>query len=185
MKVVGIDFSLTSPAMGIIQDDIIAGLYCLRATKKQYSNNPLVTILEYPIYKTELERFDKLTNLMLMAIPNDIDCAYIENYAFGPSANMAFSIGECTGLFKYKFQKRFNQELYTVAPTQVKKHATGSGRASKRQMVDAFKQNEFDIYEPFSIIDIGKEKIEKPIDDIVDAYWIAKYGYNMVKTQKI
>lgn len=184
MKVCGIDFSLSSPSLSIIDNGKLEGLYCIRATKKQEVNNPIITLLEYPIYKTEMERFDKLTSLILNFIPSDITLCYIENYAFGPSANMAFSIGECTGLMKYKYYKRFNQELYAVPPTVVKKFATKSGKATKRQMVDEFSKNEFDIYNAFCLVDDKLDKIKKPIDDICDAYWISKYAYEQVIMQE-
>jgi Holliday junction resolvasome RuvABC endonuclease subunit len=181
MKVCGIDFSLTSPAMTIIDNGSIAGLFCMRAKKRQEVNSDIV-LFDYPIYQTELERYDKLTNLILTSIPQDITSAYIEGYAFGPSANMAFSIGECTGLLKYKFEKRFGFELKTSPPTQIKKFATGSGTAKKRQMVDQFMKNEFNIYHSFFLIDDGDKNIPKPIDDLVDSYWIAKYAENQAIT---
>jgi hypothetical protein len=121
MKVCGIDFSLTSPAMTVIKDGLIAGLFCMKAKKKQAVSGNILTLFEYPLYSTEMERYDRLTDLILDSIPSDITSAYLEGYAFGPSANMAFSIGECTGLLKYKFKKRFGFELQTSPPTQIKK----------------------------------------------------------------
>jgi hypothetical protein len=183
MKVCGIDFSLTSPAMTIINDGSIAGLFCMRAKKKQaVALGGLITLLEYPIYSTELERYDKLTDLIINAIPPDIKLAYLEGYAFGPSANMAFSIGECTGLLKYKFEKKFEFELKTSPPTQIKKFATGRGGAKKRDMVDEFIVKEFNIYDSFAIIDDGGKDIPKPIDDLVYSYWVAKYAQHQAIT---
>jgi Holliday junction resolvasome RuvABC endonuclease subunit len=182
MKVCGIDFSLTSPAMTLINDGSVAGLFCMKAKKKQAVNNSLITLFEYPLYQTELERYDKLTSLILTAIPSDITSGYLEGYAFGPSANMAFSIGECTGLLKYKFEKKFGFELKTSPPTQIKKFATGRGGAKKRDMVDEFVKTEFNIFDSFALIDDGGKDIPKPIDDLVDSYWIAKYAYHQAIT---
>jgi hypothetical protein len=179
MRVAGIDYSITSPSITIINDGIIEGMFSIRASKKQEVSSTLITLLDYPLYTTELQRFDKLSSLMLNFIPADIDSAYIENYSYGPSAGLIFNIAEATGLFKYKYEKRFNKEVGILAPTQVKKYATTKGNAKKRAMVDKFLEVEFDIYDMFGLVDSGAEKIPKPIDDIVDSYWIAKYAYDM------
>lgn len=180
MKAVGIDYGMNSPSITILNNGVIEGIFCIRATKKQYTNNPLITILEYPKYKNNMERFDKLSSLILNFIPTDITCACIEDYSFASSSGMAFTIAECTMLFKYKFLKKFDIELNVVAPKQVKKFATGSGNAKKRQMVNQFKIEQFDIYESFGLIDDNAEKIKSPIDDICDGYFIAKYAQQFV-----
>lgn len=181
MKICGIDWSMSSPSLTIIEDGEIQNIYAIRATKKQYTNNQIITLLEYPIYKNNMERFDKLSSLMLNFIPVDIDEGYIEDYSFASSSGMAFTIAECTMLFKYKFLKRFNKELNVIAPKQLKKFATGSGNAKKRQMVDKFREEQFDIYQMFGLVDDNLEKIKSPIDDICDSYFIAKYGYEQFK----
>jgi Holliday junction resolvasome RuvABC endonuclease subunit len=182
MKVVGIDWSYTSPAITIINNGEIEGIICIKAKKRQDVLDSRIKLLEYPIYSTELERFDKLSSLILSHIPSDIQSAYIENYSYGPSVGLIFNLAESTGLFKYKFYKKFDAEVGILAPTEVKKYATGSGRAKKRQMVDKFMETEFDIYQSFCIENDNKEKIPKPIDDIVDSYWIAKYAYEQAST---
>lgn len=180
MKIAGIDFSMNSTALTILNNGKIENIYAIRATKKQYSNNELITLLEYPIYKTQLERFDKLSSLFLNFIPSDIDSAYIEGYSYGSNVGVIFDIAEATGLFKYKFEKKFGFELVVVAPTQVKKLAVNKGNAKKRQMVDQFKLEQFDIYQSFGLIDEGLELIKKPIDDICDSYFVAKCGTSVL-----
>lgn len=81
MKIAGIDFSITSPSVTILNDGIIEKMYAIRATKKQESSNDLIVLLDYPIYKTQLERFDKLSSLILNFIPSDIQLATIEGYS--------------------------------------------------------------------------------------------------------
>lgn len=176
MKIAGIDYSITSTSLTILNDGAIENIYAIRATKKQESNNSLITLLDYPLYKTELERFDKLSSLFLNFIPADIDSAYMEGYSYGSSVGVVFNIAEATGLMKYKFQKKFGFELIVVPPTQIKKLATTKGNAKKRQMVDQFKVEQFDIYDAFGLVDDNAEKIRKPFDDICDSYFVAKYG---------
>lgn len=185
MKVVGIDYSMASPSITIINDGVIEGIFCIKATKKQAVNTNLITLLEYPVYKNNMERFDKLSDMMLNGIPLDIHSAYIEDYSFASSSGMAFTIAENTMLFKYKFMKKFNMDLGVIAPKQAKKFATGTGNASKRGMVDQFKLEQFDIYESFGLIDDNLEKIKSPIDDICDSYFIAKYAYQQAITQEL
>lgn len=181
MKIAGIDYSMNSSSITILEDGVILNMYAIRATKKQLSGNPLITLLEYPTYKTQLERFDKISSLFLNFIPIDIDAAYIEGYSYGSNVGVIFDIAEATGMFKYKFEKKFGFELIVVPPSQVKKSATSKGTAKKRQMVDQFKTEQFDIYTYFGLVDEGKEKIFKPADDIIDAYFVAKYGYDNCK----
>lgn len=58
--------------------------------------------------------------------------------------------------------------LFIVPPTQLKKFATGGGKASKDDMVDAL---------PLSVKDKVKPiPVNKGRRDIADAYWLAKYG---------
>lgn len=182
MKVVGIDWSITSPSMTIINDGVIESMYAIRATKKQESSNRLITLLDYPLYNTNLERYDKLSSLLLNFIPSDINCAYIEGYSYGANVGVVFNIAESTGMFKYKFFKRFSKELITISPSEVKKFAVDKGNAKKRQMVDQFKLEQFDIYNSFGLVDDMKEKIKSPIDDICDSYFVAQCGYEQVST---
>lgn len=182
MKIAGIDYSISSPSLTIMTDGVIDSIYAIRATKKQESNNSLITLLDYPFYATQLDRFDKLSSLFLNFIPSDIDYAYMEGYSFA-SNGVVFNIAEATGLLKYKFFKRFSKEIEVIPPSSIKKFATDKGNAKKRMMVDQFIKEQFDVYSVFSLVDDGSEKIKSPIDDICDSYFVAKYGYNQVTTQ--
>jgi hypothetical protein len=107
----------------------------------------------------------------------------MEGYSYSSSVGVVFNIAEATGMMKYKFQKKFGFELAVVPPTQIKKIATTKGNAKKRQMVDQFKIEQFDIYNAFGLVDDNRETIKKPFDDICDSYFVAKYGYNQTTSQ--
>lgn len=184
MKIIGVDYSISSPSITILNHGEIEKIYAIRATKKQESNNDSVILLDYPLYKTNLERYDKLSNLFLNFIPSDVTCAYIEGYSYGSNVGVVFNIAECTSLFKYKFYKKFGFELITVSPKEVKKFATGNGNCKKRAIVDKFKEIKFDAYNALGMIDINSLNIKSPIDDICDSYFVAKYGHNQESTQK-
>ena len=71
----------------------------------------------------------------------------------------------------------------TVAPTQVKKFATGSGRADKEKMHESFKEeNSVNLQH---MISPNRKNIGNPVSDIVDAYYICKYGFTSYKTSQL
>lgn len=63
------------------------------------------------------------------------------------------------------------RELTIVPPTTLKKSATGSGRATKKDMVDALPQ---DVLAKFS----QKYSMNKGLTDLADAYHLAVYACN-------
>lgn len=65
--------------------------------------------------------------------------------------------------------------ILDVDPKTVKKFATGTGKAEKDQMVMAFIQ---DTNIDLSAFFPGYALDKKPLSDIADSYWIAKYAYN-------
>ena len=61
-----------------------------------------------------------------------------------------------------------------MAPTTIKKFATGKGNANKEKLYDAFvEETGIDIRKTLDI----SNKSWNPVSDIVDAYYIAKYGF--------
>ena len=60
----------------------------------------------------------------------------LEGYSMGAKGRI-FDIGEATGIFKlYLSNQKVNPLI--IAPTQVKKLATGKGNANKFQMLEKF-----------------------------------------------
>ena len=59
-----------------------------------------------------------------------------------------------------------------IPPTVIKKYATTKGNANKEKMYDAFVEET-----NRKLLDEFKIKLNNPITDIVDSYYIAKYGY--------
>jgi hypothetical protein len=60
-----------------------------------------------------------------------------------------------------------------VAPTHIKKFATGKGNAKKEMMYESFlteTQRNLQLE-----LEIKSEKIGNPVSDIVDSYYICKY----------
>ena len=60
----------------------------------------------------------------------------------------------------------------TIVPSVVKKYASGKGNADKQLMYDSFKKDTgVDLMKMF---DMGK--LNNPVTDIIDSYYIAKVG---------
>lgn len=76
------------------------------------------------------------------------------------------------GTLKHKLYK-LNKRFQSIVPGQIKKNATGKGNADKLKMYEQFKKD--------TGVDLVKEfeqtKLNNPVTDIVDSYYIAKYGY--------
>ena len=69
----------------------------------------------------------------------------------------------------YKLNKRFD----SIVPGQVKKNATGKGNADKLKMYEQFvKDTKIDLMKEFD-----QSKLNNPVTDIVDSYYVAKAGY--------
>ena len=103
----------------------------------------------------------------------------LEDYSFG-SKGRVFHIAENTGLLKHKLFKA-GIPFIVVAPTTVKKFATGKGNANKEKMYECFTEQ--------TGVDLRKQldtTVEHPISDIIDAFYIAKYGYTeLIKQSKL
>jgi hypothetical protein len=97
----------------------------------------------------------------------------------GASSDMAAA----AAIFKYKILSSFDNisNILTVAPSTIKKHA-GKGNMNKRVLWDVFTENRLndedlgksEFHEYVKGLEIGKS-VPKPLDDLVDAYFLAKY----------
>jgi len=185
MIIGGIDYSLTSPAICIHEGNTWDYNNCtfyylvnhekyLERTDKQY-----VPTL-YPTYGTDVQRFHLLSEWTLgNLLTRGVCFIALEGYAFGATGRV-FQIAENGGLLKFKlWEKDIETEVYP--PTMIKKFATGKGNANKEAMVEAFeKETAIDIREKCGIIN----KQWNPISDIVDAYYIAKFGFHNLKVKE-
>lgn len=176
MVIAGVDYSLTSPAICIHSgeewDYSNCNFYYFVANEKKIREAENYHCFVYPSYGSDNERFNNLAQwslLHILAAGSTNVC--IEGYAFG-AVGRVFQIAENAGLLKYKLWE--NGIDFTVpAPTEIKKFATGKGNANKDMMLEAFNEETgVDIRAKLDII-----KGYNPISDIVDAYYIAKFGF--------
>ena len=179
--VVGIDYSMTSPAITVHTGDIWAYENCkfffLTAKKKYIIANGQYTSCLHEEFVHNEHRFDNISSWAIKQIVHTAN-VFIEDYAYAATGRV-FGIGENGGLLKHKLWKdciRFT----LVPPTVVKKFGSGKGNANKFAMHEAFvKETGIDV----SKILVGHPG-ESPSADIVDSYYIAKYGFNQLQIKK-
>jgi len=185
--IVGIDYSLNSPAICIAGDNFDfdkCSFHFLTSKKKnigQFGKN--IFGYEYKEYNTPIERFTNISNWALDIIhkhKSDTAKVFIEGYSFGSKGQAVFQIAENCGILKYKLQMSPTMLYDTIVPSVVKKYASGKGNADKQLMYDSFKEHtKKDLMKMFDM-----QKLNNPVTDIVDSYYIAKVGYENTKSKK-
>lgn len=183
MIVAGLDYSMTSPAICLYDDangdmtfNNCTSYYLTQMKKYDIIHNNIVG--KYFEYTNDMTRYDTISSFFLdRLMENGVTKVFIEGYSMG-SRGRVFNIAENTGILKYKLWN-FGIEFETVPPTVIKKFATGKGNADKEKMQVAFvAENKIDIK-----FDLGMtEKQWNPSSDIIDAYWICKYGYQQIRS---
>jgi crossover junction endodeoxyribonuclease RuvC len=123
-------------------------------------------------YASNEQRYFNITDWVLTKL-REGDIVYIEGYSMG-STGMVFNIAENAGLLKHYLWKQ-NHDYHVVPPTVIKKFATGKGNANKEKLQEHFiEETGVDIKKMLDMT----EKQWNPSSDIIDAYYICKYGYH-------
>ena len=185
--IVGIDYSLNSPAICIADDNFDfnkCSFHFLTSKKKhigKFGKN--IFGYEYKEYDTPIERFTNISTWALDIIhkhKKDTAQVFVEGYSFGSKGQAVFQIAENCGILKYRLQMSPTILYDTIVPSVVKKYASGKGNADKQLMYDSFKKHtKIDLMKMFDM-----EKLNNPVTDIVDSYYIAKVGYENSKSKK-
>ena len=178
---VGIDYSLTSPAVtecdGEWKYENIKH-YCLAKNGRQlerWGSLHNIQITEYPKYNTEMERYLGLSSWVIECIVKYAKrpkIVYIEDYAYAASGQRVLQIAENMAILKHTLLN-YKLRYEMIPPTVIKKYASDKGNANKELMYDSFvSDTQRELTKEF------QTKCDKnPISDIVDSYWICKYGY--------
>ena len=178
-NVVGIDYSTTSPAICVSVNDPYVDsfqtydIHYLTTKKKvidEYWNTPFLFFGHELPSLDGIERYKYISSWAIDIIRSyEVYEVYIEDYAYAATGRV-FHIGENTGILKYRLN-RMDIPVFPVAPTQIKKHATGKGNANKDLMRRAF-EAETNVY----LQDIMQYTGSNPISDIIDSYYVCTYG---------
>ena len=189
-KIAGVDYSLTSPAIcvwraenndGFFDFDSCALYYLERVQQRKSagasSTHGLLNLHpeDYPEWETEEQRHDLLTDWSMSILQG---CeVFIEGYAFATSGkSYVRSVAENTGLLKHKMYKA-KQTFTSVPPSVIKKYATDKGNANKELMYEAFTAELLTPPDLQKRLRPKSKKLSNPVTDIVDAYFIAKWGW--------
>jgi len=139
--------------------------------------------LPVPEYENNVDRFSKIANQLLAPWIRQIEKEpvkfYIEGYSMA-SKGRVFEIAEHAGMLKF-FLHHYEVPYELVPPTTVKKFATGKGNADKPKMHEAFvNETGVNLMEKMFPSRTG---VSSPVSDIVDAYYITKYGVSVEKSR--
>jgi hypothetical protein len=185
MIIAGIDYSMRSPSICVFvgtKDESFlferCKFYYLTDTKI-YADFFLKNIYgeKFSEWDEDSERYKSISD---WAIEKLIGCdqVAIEGYSYNSSGKV-FHIAENTGILKYKIYN-LGLPLEIIPPANVKKLATGKGNADKEMMHRSFMQETgFNLK---AEITPNKKKIDNPVSDIIDSYYICKYLFNEVKS---
>lgn len=140
----------------------------------------------------KVKRYDKMAddiiNIVLQnSFEGDGFTIAFEGTSYGSNGGTNNMIDMAAGaaILKLKLLKTLNpDDIKTVAPTTIKKFA-GKGNMNKLQLFDCFQRNvnedpilaKSPLWKIVKDLEVGK-KIPKPLDDLVDAYFLVAYVSN-------
>jgi Holliday junction resolvasome RuvABC endonuclease subunit len=182
---IGIDYSLTSPAITVLNDDSYKNslhfFFTDKPEKYPKSSEMLITPLQYPTFwKIPFERYSAIANTIVDIVkvfPNPF--VAIEGYAMMGNGKV-FNIAEGCGVMKYLLYINNIEFTDNCPPSSVKKFATNKGNADKQLVYDAFVNlTGHDIHKTYQP---NKQLKSSFASDIADSFFIAEYGKNLYKT---
>jgi hypothetical protein len=188
--IVGVDYSLTSPAItlhdGVDWNYNNITHYCISNSEQQRMRCAAIKnlkIFPYKEWKNEMERYNFLADWAINCITKPFkrpSLVVLEDYAYAGTGRV-FHIAENTAILKQKMTE-CGLRYKLVPPTVIKKYATTKGNANKELMYEHFcKETNTQIN---MTISPKSNKIGNPTSDIVDSYYICKYGLeNLTSSQ--
>jgi len=182
VKIVGIDYSMTCPALTIrVSGGFVTTTHFLSPTKKGLGKGRSGDLVweahPYPEYASQEGRFNAISS-WAVSLCIGANLIVIEDYAMGAKGRV-FHLGENCGLLKHKLWHH-GLSFSVIAPTALKKFATGKGNADKCAMVEAFKQRTgIDLSSDMG----GGKNCGSPVSDVVDSWFLADYGVSVTKTE--
>jgi len=185
---VGVDFSLSSPAICIIPaDEELDISKChfvnIQGTKKYsgdyiHPNGLTINIDRLPNLKTfesREERLNYLRGWFDISLPYHIRNFYIEGYSMG-SVGQISTICEIGGIIRNLVFDSYGCDIIEFPPTTIKKVFAGVGNASKEEMIDTFVQRtNLDLSE---VIGNDIDYYAGLITDLTDSFAVLYTGRN-------
>jgi Holliday junction resolvasome RuvABC endonuclease subunit len=184
--IVGIDYSLTSPAICVFTGGRYSKFqyekckfYFLTDTKKYAQTwDDQIFGTRFSDYHCESQRYSTIADWATEHCMG-ASCIALEGYAYNAKGSSAFQLAENMGIFKYKLFE-LSLPLDVVAPTEVKKFATGKGNSDKPAMhVEFMKATKINLKNK---ITPDKSGVTNPVSDIVDAYFICRWLHSKMNS---
>lgn len=175
--VIGIDYSYKCPSVCAL-DNSAEWFVNYKKDGHPYPKLPTVDFIQSSADEG-IPRFIELANWVLNIVKTKMpSCIVLEDYAFGANGRLT-QLSENAGTLKVKLYEQFPMiPLHIVAPSTIKKFATGKGTATKDDMWKSFIET-FPHAESWAKLCHPKAtKIGSPMGDIADSYFLAKYGVN-------
>lgn len=203
--VVGIDFSIKSAAVTLIDNDGIHHFYTFarRSVAKEdffialrnagvnvvtlddeppLAKSANLTTRERSSIKDALIQTEAIANMLSKWSLTEKDSIAIEGFSFGSTGNRLAQISGYQWLLRSLILQYCNispDRLWFFSPMTIKATA-GKGNFKKEQMIEAFINNKVDhafhdelVNAPLSY-QTKRGQWLKPLDDIIDSYWIVK-----------
>lgn len=202
MVTIGIDYSITSPAITVFDGSHYNFISLFDVDVKNWLESkkfkvhkeirdfadviPFTRSTDKSTYQTEqrsktinAEKLATLTTHTIRYVVGDYDVRIaLEGFSYASKGMASLDLVSCQSVLRLRLMEEFGADnLFVFSPTEAKKLA-GKGNYGKEQMVEAFGKNVLgdDILaaHPFYIYVSEKGFAGKPIDDLVDSYFLLK-----------
>jgi len=173
-RVIGIDYSFTCPALCCLMG--ATALWWVNYKLKGRPYPPLPNVEWTPsTIDGDVCRFIELADWVEAVVRiHQPELIVLEDYAFMANGRIT-QLAENVGVLKARLSL-FTIPLQLVAPTAMKKFATGKGNANKDDIWSAF-ITQYSTAEGWAAQCHPKAaRIGSPVADIADAYFLAQYG---------
>ena len=182
--IAGIDYSLTSPALCVFENN--GSDYCFKNVTAHFRSNLKRFELfkegnihgeNHKPFKCDMDRYDDISDWAASILHGKgVTKVFLEGYSYA-STGRVFHIAENTAILKDRMWDE-KVEFEVVPPTVIKKFATGKGNANKEKMYEVF-CNENKGVDLREWLTPRSSNVINPVSDVVDAYFITKYGVEM------
>ena len=126
--IIGIDYSLTSPAVCVNGKKFY---YLTNKKKWQVKISEDIIGYAHKEWTDPIQRFTYISDFVFdILFTTNNPTIFIEGYSFGSKGQGLFQIAENCGILKYRLLEN-GYSYNTVVPSVVKKGATGKGNADK------------------------------------------------------
>lgn len=182
--IIGVDYSITSPALCIY---VKGKYYHYYRDPKRDTPTELFSLTNNLFYYAEpdcrlpgFKRYNQLADWFescmvkhfpLMEEPYKPLIAF-EGVSYG-SPGRIVQLAENAGVTKALLTRKYFVDIVDLAPSTVKKFATGYGFSTKTQMYEAFVAEH-----GIPLSGLGDNPEKSPLADVIDSYWLCKYAIN-------